>query len=95
MSERDYLTGYQAACRSMLQHISRHLGKNAKASELKLELAEARAELRKLCGELNCNTWSDSLHLADVISKHLAPRVRYLELADMSDEQRIAMEVGR
>lgn len=98
VSERDYSTGYQAACRSMLQHISGHLGKAAKAAEMKLELATTRAALRRLCIELGCSDWNDSLHLEDVIEKHLRPRVAELlelELESMDHEQRVATEMGR
>lgn len=96
VNERDYSTGYQAACRSMLEHISGHLGnKGTKTAEMKLELAATRAALRRLCIELGCNNWSDSAHLVDVIDKHMRPRIRELELADMSHEQSIATEMGR
>ncbi len=38
---------------------------------LQKQLDETRAMLRYVCGEVGDNDWPDTLHLADVIEKHL------------------------
>lgn len=38
---------------------------------LQVELADARAVLRRLCDDHGDNDWDDSLYLADVLDKHL------------------------
>jgi predicted secreted protein len=42
-----------------------------KVSQLIIEREEAINTLRDLCREHGDNDWSDDLHLADIIDKHL------------------------
>lgn len=44
--------------------------------QMRDEIASVRAMLRIECEDLGDNEWSDSLHLADVIEKHLARPAR-------------------
>jgi hypothetical protein len=71
--EASWLRGYRAAMASVIQHAATALGYD---SELKgawiVEREAAVAALRSVCDDHGDNEWSDNLHLADVIEKHLA-----------------------
>lgn len=71
--EMDYLRGRNDATRSIMQHCLAQLyeGKEPKAERLLLERSEAIAMLRQVCEHYGDNDWPDSLHLADIIEKHL------------------------
>ncbi len=74
--ERGYLTGNRAAWRDLLGKAIRHLQEDAdlrNIAALVSQLEDVRAALRQLCAEYGDNDWEDSLSLADVINKHLAP----------------------
>lgn len=72
MSERSYRDGSRAVYRELLSMALSGLGrKDLKAEALVLERAETVALLRRVCAEHGDNDWSDDLHLADVIEKHL------------------------
>lgn len=79
--ERGYDQGKRAALRQVLAHVFRELGLKDADSEGRsaawvLEREEAIARLREICAEHGDNDWDESLHLADIIEKHLG---RYLE----------------
>ena len=77
MSERDYERGHRAAMRMIMMTAVRELDPRVsddpavRLAILESEVHDARNALRELCEELGCNDWPDSLHLADVIEKHL------------------------
>lgn len=74
--ERIFLEGHRAAWRAMLSRCIAELGIDApREARAIAELESARLALRVLCEKHGDNGWSDDLHLADVIEKHLA---RYL-----------------
>lgn len=78
MNESDYLRGKRAALTGILRHLLRELGYDSKEAEKTrwiIEREEAIAQLRDLCGEVGDNEWDESLHLADVIEKHLTRHV--------------------
>jgi hypothetical protein len=70
--EHGWTEGYKAAARSMMQHAMTHLD-DAERTEAawRLERADTVAVLRQICAEYGDNDWPDSLHLRDVIEKHL------------------------
>lgn len=49
---------------------------NKDAVRLQIERDDAIKTLRQLCAEFGDNDWDDSLHLSDIINKHLG---RHLE----------------
>lgn len=72
--ERGYTEGNKAAYRELLRTAIRGLGQDdpqANAERWRIERAEIVAMLRQVCEEHGDNDWEDSLHLADVIEKHL------------------------
>jgi hypothetical protein len=73
-----YEQGGRAATLSMLQHCIQRLGytdpETGKVAWV-LEREAAIATLRQVCEHHGDNDWPTSLHLSDVIDKHLA---RYL-----------------
>lgn len=76
--ERAWTEGYHAAARQMLSQAIIWLGVEEK--DLALNLLgwdEVRCALRDVCEEFGDNDWPDSLHLPDVIEKHLARNLRY------------------
>lgn len=75
--ERAYVLGKKAVYRRLLAECLVELGPDAPdAARLIAERAEAVAMLRRVCEDHGDNDWSDTLHLADVIEKHL---YRHLE----------------
>jgi hypothetical protein len=73
-AEYQYTLGSQVAWLSMLRICVRELGASLGADEQAawvIERAETVAALRELCARVGDNEWDDSLHLADVIRKHL------------------------
>ena len=75
-----YEAGRRATWLSVLSTALRELGHDApEGAALAKERAETVAVLRQLCAEHGDNDWSDDLHLADVVEKHLA---RHLDAAD-------------
>ena len=73
-TEDAYIEGTRHVWRRLLQEACQHLGvDDAGAGQARwlLEREEARARLRELCAEFGDLDWDDSLHLADVIDKHL------------------------
>ena len=72
MSEADYIRGYRAAWTAVLNEAIGRLGPHTPSvARLTAQLEQARAMLRIVCAEFGDNDWSDDLHLADVIEKHL------------------------
>lgn len=77
--EQVYIRGSRAAWLSMLQTCLRELGiDDPEAGKVRwvLEREATVAALRGVCENHGNNDWSDNLHLADVIEKHLE---RHLE----------------
>lgn len=72
MSEQDWMTGNRAAWQRILGEAIRELGMSGRTIEsLVLEREAAIAKLREVCAEHGDNDWEESLHLSDVIEKHL------------------------
>lgn len=75
MDETAYIQGSQQAWLTMLRECLRQLGADhpdANAARWAVERAETVLMLRTVCAEFGDNDWPDTLHLADVIEKHLA-----------------------
>lgn len=78
MNEQDYESGTRAAWSAMLGECLRHLGYTGAPAEHAAwitEREEAIARLRDICSEYGDNDWDDTLHLADIIEKHLHRRL--------------------
>lgn len=72
--EQQYASGSRMAWLIMLGQCLRHLGiddPEAGKARWAAERMEAVQTLRKACERHGDNEWSDDLHLADVIDKHL------------------------
>ncbi len=82
-AERDderWSRGYRAALVAMLGDVLHRLGYDdveAQRAKWIIEREQAVAKLREVCGDFGDNDWTNELHLADVIDKHLA---RYIEV---------------
>jgi truncated hemoglobin YjbI len=75
--ERGYIEGERRAYLSLLRQCINNLGEEERdRSAWIIERQEAIARLRGLCEKHGDNDWPDSLHLADIIEKHLGD---YLE----------------
>lgn len=73
--ERGYVRGSRMANVLMLGHVLRHLGYDDPEADKTKWISEREAvirELRTLCEEFGDNEWPESLHLGDVIEKHLS-----------------------
>lgn len=97
-SEIDYVRGSKRAWLTMLSECLKHLGydglrqlgcDDSEISRVKLvaERSETVLILRSLCKEFGDNDWSDDLHLADVIEKHLAIHLRSHDQLDSTLEE--------
>jgi hypothetical protein len=76
--EKAYIAGNRAAWASLLSTCLRELGYDSPESNGAAWAAEreaAIATLRSACSEFGDNDWDESLHLSDVIEKHL---MRYM-----------------
>ena len=74
LSEIDYTRGSRMAWLSMLQTCLHQLGRDdpkANSSRWVLEREQTVQALRSVCANHGDNDWTDDLHLADVIEKHL------------------------
>lgn len=72
VSKKDYERGWQSAYRLVLQQAMNQLPHGGfDRAGLVLERNQAVATLREVCREHGDLDWSDDLHLADVIEKHL------------------------
>jgi len=78
MREQDYIRGSRSAYRFMMLHCMRELDVETDAEKLEQKVAQLAAEreeaigvLRDICRDCGDNDWSDDLHLADIIEKHL------------------------
>ena len=63
----------------MLTEACRNRGyelEETKQAALISERAQTVLALREVCGEFGDNDWSDNLHLADVVEKHLGRPLR-------------------
>ena len=79
MNEQDYIRGSRAAWHSMLQLCLRELDVDdpiAGQVQWVSEREQTVAMLRDICERHGDNDWDETLHLADVVDKHLG---RYLE----------------
>lgn len=71
--EQAYLQGNRAAWNELLSLCLKNLGyEHDERTAWIVEREQAIAQLRIVCGEYGDNEWDESLHLADVIEKHLA-----------------------
>ncbi|SHH33704.1 hypothetical protein [Desulfofustis glycolicus] len=78
MGEQDYIRGSRNAYRFMMLHCLRELDIETDAEKLEKKIVQLVAEreeaisvLRDICRDCGDNSWSDDLHLADIIDKHL------------------------
>lgn len=84
MAEQDeldaaYLNGKRTAWIDLIRVALRELGYDGAEAERAgwiVEREEAIAKLREVCADHGDNDWTPSLHLADIIEKHLC---RHLE----------------
>jgi hypothetical protein len=73
--ERAYTQGKRMALTRILSTIVQDLGYDTAEAKQASWIAEREAAisiLRSVCGDHGDNDWSDNLHLADIIDKHLA-----------------------
>ena len=72
MSEKDFSKGWESAMANIAGTAIAQINtsKEDRASLL-LERYYAITALRQLCEEHGDNNWADSLHLADIIDKHV------------------------
>jgi hypothetical protein len=73
--EQAWIRGHRAALTSILSDCLTGLGyQDTEATRAKwiIEREQTIAKLREVCGDHGDNEWSEELHLADVIDKHLA-----------------------
>jgi hypothetical protein len=73
--EAGYIEGKRRAYIDLLHLAAKGLGYEdplAEAASLITEREEAIVILREVCEEHGDNDWSEDLHLADIIEKHLA-----------------------
>lgn len=90
--ERAYQDGRRATLSRLLMHFAGELYTTREEARLRSpeeRLAFLEAErldtisaLRELCAPLGCNDWPDTLHLRDIIEKHLG-RVLRTPLGDL------------
>ncbi len=86
--EQAYIEGQKSIWRRQLSEVLRLLGLDdpaANAARWAVERADTVACLRELCGEFGDTEWDDSLHLTDVIEKHLWRHIEPL-LPDPEDK---------
>lgn len=70
--EAAYLRGRKAVRREQLGEILRELdGEDLTLERMIAERTDAIATLRRICDKFGDNDWSDTLHLSDIIDKHL------------------------
>ena len=73
MSDLDYMRGAKAVWLELLAQCLKNLDAEERSQHQWLLEREATvAQLRMICEKHGDNDWPDSLHLADVIDKHLA-----------------------
>ena len=80
MSDKDYEIGRKQAFVGVLRHCCISLGYDdleVKRRSWILERENAVIALRDICKEHGDNDWPDSLHLADIINKHLHRNMGY------------------
>jgi len=79
--EDEWTRGYRAAMLSTLRGFVSGLGYEGRTVEgLIVEREAAISMLRMVCDDLGDNDWDESLHLADIIEKHL-----WRNIADNAD----------
>ena len=74
MDEKSYIQGSRMAWLLMLQECLRHLGYDDPESQKVAwitEREEAIHSLRRICEGHGDNDWAETLHLGDIIDKHL------------------------
>ena len=74
MNEQSYIMGGRVAWLAMLQMCLRELGVDDPAAGQARWVSEREQTvdaLRQLCERHGDNEWDESLHLADVVDKHL------------------------
>jgi hypothetical protein len=84
-TERAWAEGHRAALRGVLGHVLGNLNgdregdRDAALARAVAELEDVRSALRRICATHGDNDWEDTLHLGDVLEKHLE---RHLDEAD-------------
>lgn len=84
--ERGYINGNRAAWAAMLQTCIQRLDYTSyeiSAARLIVEREAAISALRSLCARHGDNDWSEHLHLADIIDKHLGAHLDQAENPDV------------
>jgi hypothetical protein len=77
MSEQDYIRGNKAAYSNVISFCMKVLNPEERtATSLLIEREEAITALRDICHEFGDNNWPNTLHLADIIEKHLGRNLR-------------------
>lgn len=77
--DQAYIDGKRLSLSYLLGHIvgelgyDRELTAEERVARLVSEREQIVAKLRDLCADFGDNDWPNSLHLGDVIEKHLAP----------------------
>jgi hypothetical protein len=70
--EKVYVEGKRVVWRQLLGEALKALGGDRKTeAQWLLEREDAIAALRSLCREHGDNDWTEDLHLADIVNKHL------------------------
>lgn len=72
MSEQDYIRGQRQVWTELLERAIKELGyEQISYRRWMIEREHAIQALRMICEDYGDNDWSEGLHLADVIEKHL------------------------
>ncbi len=77
-----YVSGKAQVWREVLALATQGLGATSRSrtrEQLLLERADTIAALRSVCEDFGDNDWDPSLHLADVVEKHLARHLHQKE----------------
>lgn len=80
--EASYTRGANAAWRRILSEAVSQLGGEGDAVRWRIERSAVVEALRELCERHGDNDWPDTLHLADVIRKHLHSHLSVPALED-------------
>lgn len=97
MNETGYTSGSRAAWLSMLHTCLRELGVDdpvAGQARWVSEREQTVAMLRQVCGRYGDNDWPDTLHLADVVDKHMFD-ARPDAISSMLDREGLTRGYGR
>jgi hypothetical protein len=75
MNEASYIKGQRQTWSSLLAQCIRELGyelgTETELAKLIVEREEAVSQLRRICEDHGDNDWDETLHMADIVDKHL------------------------